>query len=102
MMGYDVLFQDVDVVWYKNPLPFFQDKSSAIYKNDVYFQDDGSRQVFYAPYSANTGKIARCADPLMRQHSTYYQLESCLRSLLTCLFDFLFRHVSRRVFYTQQ
>jgi len=65
MMGYDVLFQDVDVVWYKNPLPFFQDKSSAMYNFDVYFQDDGSRQLFYSPYSANTGKIARFADALI-------------------------------------
>jgi Nucleotide-diphospho-sugar transferase len=55
MLDYDVLFQDVDVVWYKNPLEFFQDNSTSMYDFDIYFQDDGSRGLFYAPYSANTG-----------------------------------------------
>ena len=52
-LGYDLLFQDVDVVWYKNPLDFFHDK--ALPKFDLFFQDDGSRQERYAPYSANSG-----------------------------------------------
>jgi len=54
-LGYDILFQDVDIVWYKNPVPFFQDKSSPMQSFDVIFQDDGSRALFYSPYSANTG-----------------------------------------------
>jgi len=52
-LGYDLLFQDADVVWYKNPLDYFHDESLA--KFDIYFQDDGSRQERYAPYSANSG-----------------------------------------------
>ena len=52
-LGYDVLFQDADLVWYKNPLDYFHDKSLAQF--DLYFQDDGSRQERYAPYSANSG-----------------------------------------------
>lgn len=52
-LGYDLLFQDADVVWYKNPIDYFNDKSLT--KFDMYFQDDGSRQERYAPYSANTG-----------------------------------------------
>lgn len=55
MLGYDLLFQDVDLIWYKNPLEFFHDKSSPVHDFDMYFQDDGSRGLFYAPYSANTG-----------------------------------------------
>jgi len=55
LLGYDVLFQDVDIAWYRNPLDFFHDKSSPVYQHDIYFQDDGSRGLFYAPYSANTG-----------------------------------------------
>ena len=55
LLDYDVLFQDVDVVWYKNPLEFFHDNSTSMYDFDIYFQDDGSRGLFYAPYSANTG-----------------------------------------------
>lgn len=51
-LGYNVLYQDVDVVWYKNPLEFLQ----TAYPNfDVLFQEDGARSVRYAPYSANSG-----------------------------------------------
>mmetsp|Transcript_6501 Transcript_6501/g.9290 ORF Transcript_6501/g.9290 Transcript_6501/m.9290 type:complete len:591 (+) Transcript_6501:101-1873(+) len=54
-MGYDLLFQDVDVVWYKNPLEYFHDKKNPHYNFDMYFQDDGARGPRYAPYSANSG-----------------------------------------------
>lgn len=54
-MGYDVLFQDVDLVWYKNPLPYFHDKENPVHNFDILFQDDGARSLRYAPYSANTG-----------------------------------------------
>jgi len=52
-LGYDLLFQDADVVWFKNPLEYFHDETLPEF--DMYFQDDGSRQERYAPYSANTG-----------------------------------------------
>merc|ERR1719223_1020867 len=42
-LGYDVLFQDVDVIWYKNPLKFFQKRKNEANSFDLYFQDDGSR-----------------------------------------------------------
>ena len=52
-LGYDLLFQDADIVWYKDPLGFFQNESLPQF--DMYFQDDGNRQDRFAPYSANTG-----------------------------------------------
>ena len=51
MLGYDFLFQDVDIVWFKDPLEYF--KSIPVF--DVYFQDDGAHLTPYAPYSANSG-----------------------------------------------
>ena len=36
-LGYDVLFQDVDVVWYRNPIDFFYSPQSNDF--DFYFQD---------------------------------------------------------------
>jgi len=54
MLGYDLLFQDVDVVWYRDPLSFFRDRKTAG-DFDMYFQDDGARSVRYAPYSPNSG-----------------------------------------------
>lgn len=56
-LGYNVLFQDVDVVWYKNPLPYLESKELA--KWDLMFQDDGARSHRYAPYSPNTGTLRR-------------------------------------------
>lgn len=53
MLGYDLLFQDVDVVWYKDPLEYFHDPLNGGY--DMYFQDDGAYQLRYAPLSANSG-----------------------------------------------
>lgn len=55
MLGYDILFQDVDVVWYKNPLLQFHNVSSSLAKFDILFQDDGARSLRYAPFSANSG-----------------------------------------------
>jgi hypothetical protein len=55
LLGYDVLFQDVDIVWLnseKDPLEYFQNQSSNL---DVIFQHDGSNSLRYAPYSANSG-----------------------------------------------
>jgi hypothetical protein len=51
MLGYNVLFQDVDLVWYRNPLEYFEGRTDF----DIYFQDDGNHAEYYAPYSANTG-----------------------------------------------
>jgi Nucleotide-diphospho-sugar transferase len=55
MLGYDLLFQDVDIIWYKHPLDYFQDSSLPASQYDVFFQDDGGHSVRYAPYSANSG-----------------------------------------------
>jgi hypothetical protein len=54
-LGYDVLFQDVDMVWFKNPLDYFQDPKSEVANFDIIFQDDGAHSVRFAPYSANSG-----------------------------------------------
>jgi hypothetical protein len=43
----------LDVVWYKNPFDYFNSPHAKQF--DVYFQDDGSRQERFAPYSANSG-----------------------------------------------
>eukprot|EP00429_Kryptoperidinium_foliaceum_P006766 CAMPEP_0176021354 /NCGR_PEP_ID=MMETSP0120_2-20121206/10367_1 /TAXON_ID=160619 /ORGANISM="Kryptoperidinium foliaceum, Strain CCMP 1326" /LENGTH=501 /DNA_ID=CAMNT_0017354467 /DNA_START=53 /DNA_END=1555 /DNA_ORIENTATION=+ len=51
-LKYNVLFQDVDIVYYKNPIPFFEQEHTNF---DLLFQDDGGHTVRYAPYSANSG-----------------------------------------------
>jgi hypothetical protein len=53
-LGYNVLFQDVDIVWMKDPLPYLQDTNRAG-DFDCYFEDDGARSMRYAPWFANSG-----------------------------------------------
>jgi len=67
LTNYDVLFQDVDVIWNQDfdvhPLDFFQKQQQQQSTNnpdpegdfDLLFSDDGARTVRFAPYSANTG-----------------------------------------------
>jgi len=55
MLPHAFLFQDVDLVWFRDPLEFFHDKTHPWHHFDIYFQDDGNHALFYAPYSANTG-----------------------------------------------
>jgi len=63
-LGYDLLFQDVDVVWNKNPLDYFYDPALAgSTEFDIYFQDDGAHSPRYAPYSPNTGFYFVRANP---------------------------------------
>lgn len=58
LLDVDLLFQDADVIWFKNPLTeYFQKKivGTPLEKFDAYFQDDGSRSLRFAPYCANSG-----------------------------------------------
>lgn len=55
MLGYDVLFQDVDIIWFKDPLPLLRDKSGPYGNFDIVAQNDGAHSVRFAPYSANSG-----------------------------------------------
>lgn len=54
-LKYNILFQDVDIVWYKSPLPYFEEKGTSLQEFDMIFQDDGGHTTRYAPYSANSG-----------------------------------------------
>jgi hypothetical protein len=51
-LKYNILFQDVDIVWYKDPVEYFETQHLQF---DMMFQDDGGHSTRYAPYSANSG-----------------------------------------------
>jgi hypothetical protein len=53
VLGYDFLFQDVDVVWFRSPLDYFNNIGYKTF--DIYFQQDGVVQRYNTPYNANTG-----------------------------------------------
>ena len=36
MPRYDMLFQDVGIIWYKNPPEYFHDKSLPVYSYEVF------------------------------------------------------------------
>ena len=55
-LGYDVLFQDVDIIWFQHPLKDYFGKPGHWSENfDTVFQDDGAHSLRYAPLSANSG-----------------------------------------------
>jgi hypothetical protein len=58
-LPYDFLWQDVDIVWYKDPLPWFAAMAVSNQNGgepyDLVFQDDGSRTLSANGLSANTG-----------------------------------------------
>jgi len=53
-LGYDFLSQDLDVVWYKDPMNLFLDKNHGELKDfDMIFMDDGNHN--FNPLRTNTG-----------------------------------------------
>jgi Nucleotide-diphospho-sugar transferase len=48
--GFDVLFQDVDLVWMKDPIPYLRQLDV-----DISFMDDGARTPRYTPFFVNSG-----------------------------------------------
>jgi hypothetical protein len=69
-LRYDILFQDVDVTWYRNPLEYFLcdrvDCDSAGETFDFYVQDDGSNDLSYGPRSSNAGFYFARSNPVTR------------------------------------
>lgn len=53
-MKFDVVFQDVDVVWYKDSVSLFESDTRLV-DFDVIFQDDGARSLRYSPFFGNSG-----------------------------------------------
>lgn len=48
--GFHVMFQDVDLVWLENPVPYLLSVDA-----DVAFMDDGARSPRYTPFFVNSG-----------------------------------------------
>jgi hypothetical protein len=61
--GINVLFQDVDLVWFRDPMQYFHDYRRDTYNRSVetgsmveaFFADDGQRSMRYTPFYANSG-----------------------------------------------
>ncbi len=63
LRGINVLFQDVDLVWFHDPMAFFQQYEQSVLARtnitnihpEAYFSDDGQRSLRYSPFFANSG-----------------------------------------------
>jgi len=51
--GFNVIFQDADLVWMADPVPFLM--SGERLKYDSIFMDDGARTPRFSPFFTNTG-----------------------------------------------
>lgn len=73
MLGYDVLFQDVDMVWFKDPLEYFHDPSNTSIQNfDILFQHDGSGQMRYSKSRNSCAFIHNCLHLYSHLHAHGY------------------------------
>jgi len=99
LLGYDLLFQDVDILWYQHPLKdYFAKPGHWSKKYDVIFQHDGARSLRYTPYSANSGfyfvrnnrRTRSFVDTLLTSSATIFQDKSHQQALITILSE----HVS--------
>ena len=54
-LGYNVLFQDADLVWFRNPFPYFHRILEEEQRLVTFFSDDGQRSMRYTPFYANSG-----------------------------------------------
>lgn len=57
-MGFHVLFQDVDLVWFKDPFPHLHrnmQNDRGEFEYEAYLSDDGARAIRYSPFFANSG-----------------------------------------------
>jgi Nucleotide-diphospho-sugar transferase len=97
MLEYDILFQDVDMVWFKHPLEYFY-KLVEDTEYDIFFQDDGGHSVRYAPYAANSGFYYVRANARTRHFLTSLLMNGDVvvssRSHQQVLIAFLNEHVS--------
>lgn len=68
--GYEVLFQDVDLVWLRNPFTYLTGLPG-----DMVFMDDGARTPRYTPFFVNSGFYYVKQNP-----RTVYMFESFLKA----------------------
>ena len=57
-MGFNVLFQDVDLVWFRNPFEHLHENmknEKGEFEYEAYLSDDGARAIRYSPFFANSG-----------------------------------------------
>lgn len=81
--GFDVIFQDADLVWLRDPVPHFKEQflTKSFSNSDFLFMDDGARTPRFTPFFVNTGFYYQ-----RYTSRTIYLMEKMLKSV-----DTLFR-----------
>ena len=74
MAGYNVLFQDADLVWFQDPIPYMQQVYSD--ETDIIFMDDGGRTPRFTPLYVNSGFYY-----MKHNERTKYLMEKMLKSV---------------------
>jgi hypothetical protein len=93
-LGYSVLFQDADVVWFKDPFPLLRS-----IKTDTVWMDDGARSERFSPLFVNSGFYFLRHSPhsliLMQDLVASLPLLTSIGSHQEILTQILAEHVSR-------
>ena len=80
-LGYNVLFQDADVVWLKDPVHDYFLHPQIAGDFDVWFQDDGSRSTRFSPYFSSENILVSVL------YACEHSVIVCLLFLSNCLPD---------------
>jgi hypothetical protein len=70
--GFNVLFQDADLVWLRDPVPYLLD-----HVTDIAFMDDGARTTRFTPLFVNSGFYYQ-----KHSNKTRYLMEKMLKSAI--------------------
>ena len=97
-LNHNVLFQDADLVWFRDPLPYFEHVADD--QVDTFWMDDGARSARYTPWYANSGFYFLRANPrvlffmhrLLMSYDIIQAVRSHQHALIMLLTDLMAKH----------
>ena len=97
-LQHNVLFQDADVVWFRDPLPYFAEVADD--QVDTFWMDDGARSSRYTPWYANSGfyflraneRVVFFMHRLLMSYDVILAVRSHQHALIMLLTDLMAKH----------
>ncbi|KAH8044102.1 nucleotide-diphospho-sugar transferase [Aureococcus anophagefferens] len=97
-LQHNVLFQDADVVWFRDPLPYFAEIADD--QVDTFWMDDGARSSRYTPWYANSGfyflraneRVVFFMHRLLMSYDVILAVRSHQHALIMLLTDLMAKH----------
>ena len=81
LLGVDILFQDVDIVWYRNPLEYFHDESKwcSLFRGGLF------HEIRFELFSPDVSIRALTNARFLEINEWYYRVSNLRVSMMCCL-----------------